>query len=475
LRAQAGKEAPFTSAAMRRACEVAGLAQDTDVYRALEVRLGALTSNSSTLGTGRFPRAFGAGGPESDDLVTALTVGETYFFREPEQFDYIRSRVFSRLHGRSSDAPIRVWSAGCASGEEAYSLAIVLREAGLGSTSTVLGTDISRHRLDKAINGSYLDWSLRGVSEERVARYFRRRGESFELADVVREAVTFRVLNLAAPVYPSIASGAWGMDLIMCRNVLIYMDPTTTEAVARRLLDALRPEGLLFLGASDPPLADLMSCKVVMTGAGVAYRRANRTVVPGSAFGGEVDKGSAAPGDGGDRAAGGTAPRASSREVTAAYDRGDFAFAARLASEAAADDPGDPSSWIVWVRSLAKQGAAVAAGRICENALQHHRLSSELTYLRGTVLASVGRHEKAASAARVALYLDRRMVVAHLLLGRVLVGAGDTAGAIRALRNAERILSQLPTGSVVAGSEGERADQLLAGVRLQLALLEPVS
>jgi chemotaxis protein methyltransferase CheR len=208
-------------------------------------------------------------------VIAEITSGETCFFREPAQLDWLRRAVLPRFEARRrAGQPPRLWSAGCATGEEAYSLAILVREAGWADRAMVLGTDVARPRLEAARRARYGRWSLRAVPEEMVARWFTRRGAHFRVVPRIRDAVTFRDHNLAAGDWPGGDSGIADMDVVLCRHVLVYLDPPTMLAVAERLLRTLAPEGWLLVGASDPALHELVSCEVVTTGAGVAYRRA---------------------------------------------------------------------------------------------------------------------------------------------------------------------------------------------------------
>ena len=208
-----------------------------------------------------------------DDLVAEVTIGETYFFREPAHFDLIRDTILPRLLAARPGRRIRAWSAACASGEEAYSLAITLLDAGV--EGDVLGTDISRPRLRAAHEGVYRKWSLRGVADATVARWFDHDGDRYTIAASARRHATFGYLNLAADSYPALSTGVWGMDLILCRNVLIYFDAPTIERVSRSLLDSLSDDGWLLLGAADPPLTASMGAEVIETPAGLAYRRSH--------------------------------------------------------------------------------------------------------------------------------------------------------------------------------------------------------
>ncbi len=169
-----------------------------------------------------------------DDLIVELTVGETYFFREPGQFEFLRRTALPEIRRMRGDGhAIRAWSAGCASGEEAYSLAMLLDREGLAGPIPVLATDISRAALDKARRASYTDWSLRGDDSAAARPYLRPEGGRHVVVEAIRRRVVFESLNLALDAYPSYATGTCGIDLILCRNVLIYLDPETVRAVAR--------------------------------------------------------------------------------------------------------------------------------------------------------------------------------------------------------------------------------------------------
>lgn len=421
-----------------------------------------------------------------DDLVGEITVGETYFFREPAQFSVIRDEVLPALRSRHAvERQLRVWSAGCATGEEPYSLAIVLREQGLGNAH-VIATDLSRAALVAARKGSYTRWSLRGVPEAVTRTYFDRTNDRYQLATSVREAVEFRYLNLAEDAYPSLSTGIWGMDIILCRNVLIYFDADTIARVAARLIDSLSDQGWLLLGASDPGLAGLVDCEVMVTASGLAYRRFGNdpvrtrstfahgftpprpeplplelpTLPPAVPFEAVVQEAAPVvePGDHG-------------AVATKAYRERDYERAAVLAAEMVHRDGTDPEPWVVLVRALANRGELDAAGRACAAALDHHRESPELVYLHAVLLAEAGLHSDAATAVRRALYLDRKLVVGHLLLGGALGRLGDLEGARRAVGNAQRLLAELESDTLVPASDGEPAGRLAEMARVQLELL----
>jgi chemotaxis protein methyltransferase CheR len=256
------------------------------------------------------------------------------------------------------------------------------------------------------------------------------------------------------------------MDLILCRNVLIYFDADTVAAVAHRLLASLSEDGWLFLGASDPPLTDLVPCTVVQTGNGVAYRRAGHVAPrrkappppPEVAPPSFVEPAPALP-DELQADVPDILPPPSAIRGEAVHAPGERE-----------GERGDDERWALRVRALADEGRLEEAGRLCAGGLDRHRLSGELAILHSLLLAEAGRAGEAAAAARRALYLDRGLVMAHLAQARALARLDDQAGARRSLENARRLLAALPADAIVPASGGERAGHLIGAVRVQLRL-----
>ena len=418
-----------------------------------------------------------------DALVAELTVGKTYFERDEAQVALLRNVLLPTLIAARPDGlPVRVWSAGCASGEEPYTVQMLCERIGKADRVRVLGTDISRPRLEHARRAVYPVWSLRASGDETKRRFFRPRGKSFELDPRIRDRVEFRYLNLAEDRFPSLASGVLAMDLILCRNVLIYFDPPTVLRVAGRLIESLSEEGWLILGAADPQIGELVDCEVVETAAGLAYRRpaaktARRAAVsfdPPVAWEPPVLEAAEAAAEPAPEPAPAPAARAERTDadgaVRRAYGARDFA-AVRAHAEEAPEDGLSREAWVAWVRALANEGCLDEAHRVVDRARALHPSSAELLYLRAVLLIQTGRVDDAAAAARQALYLDRGLVVAHLALADAEGRAGGVEAARRSLRNAAALLAQLPQAEPVAASDGEPAGRLAQLVRSNLALL----
>jgi chemotaxis protein methyltransferase CheR len=192
------------------------------------------------------------GADEVPELVNAITTNLTSFFREHHHFDFLARRLVPELAGRAGRAtPVRVWSAGCSTGEEPYSIAITLGEL-LPAPQwelSVLATDIDSHVRARAARGVYLMDRVRGIPVERLRRWFLRgKGANEGKARVrpeLHRLVHFEQLNLMAPwaVEP--------MDVIFCRNVIIYFDKPTKARLVERFAGALREGGYLFVGHSE--------------------------------------------------------------------------------------------------------------------------------------------------------------------------------------------------------------------------------
>ena len=439
-----------------------------------------------------------------DDLIVELTVGETYFFREPAQFAFLRREVLPDLWRRHGPgAAVRAWSAGCASGEEAYSLAILLTEEGAGPRTHLLATDISRSALARARRAVFGVWSLRGDGAAAARPYLLPHGDGrFVLSDPIRRRVRFEYLNLALDVYPSLTTDTWGMHIVLCRNVLIYFSAETIQAAARRLYESLAPGGWLLTAASDPPLAPYARFETVTTDAGVLYRRGPALTphflpAPDRETGRQGDKETGRQGDkestpdlhplplsvsppllvslspclpvslSGPSRTPGIADADPLAEARRAFAEGDYERAAQLT----ADHTDDPAACILCIRSLANLDPD-RAERTCAEATGRHPLSVELHYLHGVLLVSLDRDDEAARALRRVLYLDRSLATAHFTLGSVLERCGDTEGARRAYRNARDLCRARPADEATVLADGEPAGRLAEAAAAQLAVLD---
>jgi chemotaxis protein methyltransferase CheR len=184
-------------------------------------------------------------------VVDGMTINETLFFRDARPFQQLKSTVLPAvLKSRESKKSLRLWSAACSTGQEPYSVAMILDEALAklpGWKTEILGTDISDNALTQARNAKYNQFEIqRGLPIQMTMKYFTQDGQSWGLKDIIRNMVRFEAFNLLDRM------DRFGtFDIIFCRNVLIYFDEETKKKVLQNLVKRLAPDGFLFLGGSE--------------------------------------------------------------------------------------------------------------------------------------------------------------------------------------------------------------------------------
>ncbi|WP_308198016.1 protein-glutamate O-methyltransferase CheR [Anaeromyxobacter oryzisoli] len=484
----------------------AGLKIPPHRYPELEQAIRRGMARARIADPGEYARNLAEGHLPLADLVGAFTVGETYFFRDAPQLDLLCARVLPELLARRPpNHVLRAWSAGCASGEEPYTLAILFDRAGLGDRWQVLGTDISRPALARARAGAYGPWSLRGAARDRAESALERDADDrFVVPARLRARVRIEYLNLAEDVYPSVLSGTSGLDLIFCRNVFIYFERDVVAAVARRLHACLAEGGWLFTGLADPPLGAFAPLQSISTVAGVVYRRPARGEAAGVRWTPpeRPDAGAAAGPPGSPvlapprpppappprpppapPAAGPVSspiPGPSPSERSAPTDPPDPLSLASAAARAGdwdavlelADDLLEtPEGAATALRAAANSGDLERADDLAGRAIARHPLASELHLLRAAMLAEVGRTADALAAVRRTLYLAPGLAVAHAALAGLLAGRGDVEGARRAWRNVRRLCAAVPPDAPLPLGDGECAGRLSEIASAQLSLL----
>ncbi len=209
-------------------------------------------------------------GDELTKLFDAITTNETYFFREPQQLSVCVDLVVPQVLEQKKSRDIRIWSAACSTGEEAYTLVMMLMEKKSCSRIEVVASDISNEVLESARKAVYGSYSMRNVPEPYLKKYFRSNGWTHELDGSVKSAVKFMSINL---IDAGKMRTVLGMDVIFCRNVLIYFDDKAKQKAVSLLYDSLRPGGFLFIGSSESLHSVTRAFKPVVYNKVVAYQR----------------------------------------------------------------------------------------------------------------------------------------------------------------------------------------------------------
>lgn len=392
-----------------------------------------------------------------ETLASHLTIAETYFWREPQVFEALRDQILPELirSREKGDKRLRIWSAGCATGEEPYSIAIVLRQILPALEDwhiTLLATDINPRILRRAAAGVYGAWSFRNAPPGFKERYFSRKDDGkFEIRPEIRRMVAFGYLNLAEDIYPSPMNNTNTMDLIFCRNVLMYFGPERARQVGQNLYHSLVPGGWLMVSATELSQQLFPQFASVQFSGAIVYRKNSEKNRPPAVFPLEalppqrnpVQQPPSQP-----------RPRERTRPPTEAME---------TVREAAS-----PPDAALAVRSLANQGKLGEALAACESAISADKLNPGLYYLCATILQEQNRESEAFAALKRTLYLDPDFVLAHFALGNLARRQGNTAASKKHFKNALALLSAYDPQDNLPEAEGLTASRLKEIIRATL-------
>ncbi len=424
-----------------------------------------------------------AGADEFKELAKLFTVGETYFFRSSSQFKALRlfilpsiiearrkaagAQTTSPLAADKSTLSINIWSAGCATGEEPYSIAITLKEvlpAHEYWNVKIAGTDINEDALEIAGKAVYTSHSLRGVRKPSIEAYFKPADGRFRLVDSIRKMVTFSYANLAEPYFPSPFGPDVPADLILCRNVLMYFEPAIADEILSRFYEILHPGAFLVLGTAEAVSDENIGLEEVTWQDAYFYRKPLLAPPPPeekttSIFSlTEYIPGARTPLP--------VEPGTETRETTSL--RGAF----RWLKVALENNPNDPVAHFQLAKLYANRGRFQMALQECEQALEIDALFALPYLLLGIIHYRSGEIEMAIENLRRALYNDKNLVLAHFYLAEAFKTSGETKRALREFKAAAIDLQAKPPKEIVYQSDSFTSEALLKVVRGEIASLE---
>lgn len=421
-------------------------------------------------------------------LARHLAVGETYFFRDKRSFDILRQRVLPQLmEGRRSRGKgLRIWCAGCASGEEVYSMAIALRQT-IGDVSKwdlkILGTDINSAALQTAVSGEYGEWSFRSTPQWIRERYFERISHrKWRIRSEIRQMTEFAFLNLASDNYPSVETNTNAMDIVFCRNVLMYFSAEQTRSVAERLERAVAPDGWLFVSPSEASRSLFPNLSVQDIPEIILFRKTHRRERSGKSNKSSLpsmstlhalerfsandapsqrehrshssDNGSADFADVGTRIV----------EAKVLWQRGRRRDAEQILLQLVRSEPNCEALELL-ARMSADDGRYDLALQWCERAIATDKLNASLRFLRASIMQQLDDTEAVVRAFNDVLYLEPRHVLTHYALAGHYRRIGRSREANRYIRNVKALLSEFPENEVLPGSDGLTAGWLLDVLR----------
>lgn len=403
------------------------------------------------------------GAAEWAALEADITIGETFFFRYSEQFAALRTTILPQLIERNAaERRLRIWSAGCATGAEAYSLAIVLREL-LGDAFadwriSILGTDINDRFLETARQGRFGRWALRSLDADQQATYFTPGPDNnWHLRARYRGGVRFERHNLLSLLDGSSPLQFSDFDLILCRNVLIYFHPDIVVGIVASLRDCLIEGGWMLLGHAEPnPLFEQMMRTVNLPGT-VAYRR-----LPPIDLSARIEPAEVM-----------ASPLPLPVELPPLLVRAPVALPKPVLAvppPAVLASTGDTvEGWLLTIRAASDVGDLNTAATLCHKALQILPMEAGLHYYDGLIQHGLGQSDLAEAAFRKAVYLRKGLAMAHLHLGLLLIATARSAMGQRYIANAAHLCAALPEEALVPDGDGLTAQNLRQIVKGALA------
>jgi len=369
---------------------------------------------------------------EREELAIFLTTGETYFFRDSGQHALLQDRILPELlERRKAEHTLRIWCAACSSGEEVYSLAILLDELMADQSQWdifILGTDINHSAIEKARQGIYTEWSFRGMSDERLQRYFHRHKDAWVLDDIMRSRVTFQTGDLVADEFPDHAAKLYDMDLILCRNTFIYMAPHVISRITDKFAETLADGGILITGHGELYAHHLGELHARVFPESIVYQKtAAPFFLPAAPP--LVETPHPVP----------EKPAAVSPAIRKTH------AAATLPPQAAAEISKETAvSEMQQAWQYANQGQLDRAAKSCGEMVARNPLDAEPHYLMALLAQEHGNLAEAKSLLKKAIYLDPSFIAAYLDLGDLYAREGDGVRAGKMRTTACDLLKALP-------------------------------
>lgn len=427
-------------------------------------------------------------------LISKITIGESYFFRDKGQFALLESTILPELiELRKKERTLRIWSAGCSTGEEAYSLAILvdkLIQTKQAWKILILGTDINEESIKKAENGLYGQWSFRRMEPETKNMYFKEKKDQWEIALKIRNMVVFRTVNLIEEQLPNTGKDLQNMDLILCRNMFIYFSKTAVCNVLKKLSGTLSEDGYLMTGHGELHSQDLDSLTPVIFPESVIYHKGKKNsgrpvhiyqeatipyeksevlthkkhlsdfstekVIPresGSAIQSDVNF---------------TDTNLMLADIKSLFGLGDFDRVIEKTKSLLNIDPGNFEALYFMARAYAGKGfyddAMIQLGQLLKKDSCH----TGVYLLLAQISEIQGAYENAKDFLKKVIYLDPGSVVAHLELGDIYQKEKDKVRASKMRASALKLIQTMPPEAVIEIYDGISTGELELYVKRML-------
>ena len=430
---------------------------------------------------------------EIQTLASYLTVGETYFFRHIEQYDYFIDKILKKeLLASPNHKELKIWSAGCCTGEEAYTFAIMLKHnlplLNRKLKVTIVGTDINPVYLAKAKEGLYSKHSFRKTPKNIVNKYFTKMDKmNYKLNSEIKEMVTFDYLNLGTDSYPLKKKNVYDFDVVFCRNVFIYFNEKTIEDVVSRMQKTLRKNGCFFVSPTETMMIPRSIFHAVRTDKLMIFKKTvskqHKTLLPLKATKNLTDKKSSSASYKKAKPIEKIGRNAVKQKQFDQIKEKPISLENVMQSVDVLMKDGRYEALIPLIKDDILQktknkqllryayqmltnvyvniGEVEEAIKVCKKAIASDKLSPEMHYLHSTVLFNAGKRDEAIVALKKVLYLNNQHIMANFTLGNLYRNLGRRKNAEKYFKKTLSFLNILPKTQELYDSGGITAGNLI--------------
>jgi chemotaxis protein methyltransferase CheR len=423
---------------------------------------------------------------ELNTLSAHLTINETYFFREKPALDLFQQRIIPELieQRRGKNEQLRIWSAGCSSGEEPYSLAMILQYYFPELKTwdiTILATDISPTAIQKALHGEYTDWSFRDTEDTLKNKYFTSTGKNWKIASEIKKMVTFSYLNLSKNAYPSSLTNTDNMDVIFCRNVMMYFTPQVIHEVSSRFRSAIIDDGWfitsqvelndeyfgnfervnynngIFYQKSLPKKAVVKTQNVRINPISSIKRekKVEKTITPKKSIIFTTGKHDQI-----------TKPTAEKHRKTQNpaefYEKGEYQQCIECCLQNVENENLSKEVFSLLVKSFANSGKLNEGEKTIQKIISNQSATAEMYYIYASYLNEQSDNHQSELLLKKAIYLNHKHVLSHLMLGDLFLKKEKNNMAVKHYETVIALLDQYHENELVPDSDGLTAGRIKA-------------
>lgn len=408
-------------------------------------------------------------------LIILLTNQESYFFRDKGQFKLLRERILPELIKANQERrTLRLWSAGCSTGEEPFSLAMLVDQLlpqRNGWNIFILGTDIKEAAVEKAQHGIYSPWSFRMVEPLLQQRYFREQQADYKLDMQILNMVTFRQGNLFKDEFPDVAAGLYGMDLILCRNVFIYFEGNAVSVVLDKFAETLRDGGYLMTGHAELNAQNSSRLQTRALPGSVIYQRLNN---PPAATRSVATKNQAEPLPPLTPAIFSSASAAPLSQIVTRLPQPAQSSTRSSITQSAKEQKvlGDAHpSLLEEAKSLFFNRFYGTAAERIEHLLLSEPQNHAALCLAARAYANLGRHEEAAQRCRQAIAINALEPIPYSLLAHILEEQGDSEESKNLLKKVIYLVPSFTPAYLELGALYEKEGDLVRAQKMRATAL----